>query len=596
MLIIFIFYPFSYDIGKSIKASNDNQQKSNTNIKNSSEKNDRDNLMFNKENIMKKDSSFSPKNSNSKCLMNNKKQNFENEQNSTTYIQSDIIKSNNYLDNKHLGSNFHLSNQQSSDSRSYNEKYNAIINYKNYLNNQLYNHTITQDLFIPKIDKENQNLSDVDGKMSKNNQEFQNVINSTLPQNTQTILNNPPSNDYRSNLPYPLPYKNENNEKFYMRNLYTHNSYTPMSVPNSYSPYYPNVLHSSYNQNNIKNYYPTPNAVPRESPQRNFINPQVQPDFNLVAVREEYELDHSPRNQHYNQPNNLIIFDDEKLANSAIFLARDQAGCRLIQKRIDSNPSWGTDKVFPIIFNSNIFLELILDPFGNYLIQKLIDYLKADDIERIIKFTEQFFYEIGIDIHGTRVIQKLIEKIDNKSLYENFKAAFQPYISDLIKDANGNHIIIKFSQTLSKYDFDLQFLYSCIEENLIDFTTNKYSCSAFQKCIETATKELKEKIIDKIIENTYILMSDQFGNYILQNIITMHNLDVNDKIAIYFKNKVSYLAKQKYTSNVIEKLFDHCTDQTRLNMIKEICNPKIIGDLLVDNYGNYGKIIIIILY
>ena len=55
------------------------------------------------------------------------------------------------------------------------------------------------------------------------------------------------------------------------------------------------------------------------------------------------------------------IFDDEKLANASIFLARDQTGCRLIQKRIENNPSWGTDKIFPIIFNSNMFLELILD-------------------------------------------------------------------------------------------------------------------------------------------------------------------------------------------------------------------------------------------
>jgi hypothetical protein len=570
------------------------QQETNRIIKNSPEINDRDNCMFNKENVTKINSP--PRNSNYKCSIINKKEKLENEQNSTTYMYSDITKSNSYLENKHLGSNFHVSNQHSSDSSANNEKYNAIIFYKNYLNNQLCNHTITQDLFIPKIGKENQNLLDVDDKMTKNNQVYQNVINTRQPHNTQTILNNPPSNDYRNNFLYSNSNEDGYNEKYYNTNLYNTHSFPPMSVPNLYSPYYSNVKQSNYNQNYIKSCYPTPNPVSKESHQRNFTNPQTQPDFNLDAVHEvNYDLHQHHQNQNYNQANNFTIFDDEKLANASIFLARDQTGCRLIQKRIENNPSWGTEKIFPIIFNSNMFLELILDPFGNYLIQKLIDYLKTDDIGKIIKFTAQFFYDIGIDIHGTRVIQKLIEKIDNQNLFEIFKTAFHPYISDLIKDANGNHILIKFSQTLYKFDFDLQFLYSCIEENLIDFATNKHSCSALQKCIDTATKEQKEKIIDKIIENTYILMSDQFGNYILQNVIIIDNLVINDKISIYFKNKVCYLAKQKYTSNVIEKLFDHCSDQTRLNMIKEICNPKIIGELLLDNYGNYGIIIIIAL-
>jgi len=38
---------------------------------------------------------------------------------------------------------------------------------------------------------------------------------------------------------------------------------------------------------------------------------------------------------------------------------------------------------------------------------------------------------------------------------------------------------------------------------------------------------------------------------------------------------------------VIEKCFDYCSDETRMNIIKEITHPEIVFHLLFDNYGNY---------
>jgi len=49
-------------------------------------------------------------------------------------------------------------------------------------------------------------------------------------------------------------------------------------------------------------------------------------------------------------------------------------------------------------------------------------------------------------------------------------------------------------------------------------------------------------------------MMDQYGNYVLQYIITLADFKNNDKIANFFKYNIGHLSKQKFSSNVIEKV------------------------------------------
>jgi Pumilio-family RNA binding repeat len=57
-------------------------------------------------------------------------------------------------------------------------------------------------------------------------------------------------------------------------------------------------------------------------------------------------------------------------------LARDQGGCRFLQKKIEESNFAYLD----IIFESTIdyYMELMNDPFGNYLTQKLTETCKED--------------------------------------------------------------------------------------------------------------------------------------------------------------------------------------------------------------------------
>lgn len=77
--------------------------------------------------------------------------------------------------------------------------------------------------------------------------------------------------------------------------------------------------------------------------------------FNLVSTYETLE-GHEKLNP--NQKKQLFVH--------SVTLAKDQGGCRYLQKEIETNYD---PELFSIIFDSVItdFMTLMMDPFGNYL-------------------------------------------------------------------------------------------------------------------------------------------------------------------------------------------------------------------------------------
>lgn len=85
----------------------------------------------------------------------------------------------------------------------------------------------------------------------------------------------------------------------------------------------------------------------------------------------------------------------------AVTLAKDQAGCRFLQSQIDQR-----DDLFKIVFDSTIsdFAELMRDPFGNYLVQKLVESCTEDQLSQVVQTVKDEPLAICKDLHGTRSV------------------------------------------------------------------------------------------------------------------------------------------------------------------------------------------------
>lgn len=62
--------------------------------------------------------------------------------------------------------------------------------------------------------------------------------------------------------------------------------------------------------------------------------------------------------------------------------------------------------------------DLMTDPFGNYLIQKLLECCTEDQRTAIIDQVQKSLVQISLNMHGTRAVQKLIETISNEEQVE----------------------------------------------------------------------------------------------------------------------------------------------------------------------------------
>lgn len=277
--------------------------------------------------------------------------------------------------------------------------------------------------------------------------------------------------------------------------------------------------------------------------------------------------------------NNLSL---EELVKNIYSLASDQGGCRHLQKLVEEDPI----KSVPIIYQPLVdeILKLVNDPFGNYLIQKLFQFLSPDQLQQIIVIFSPHIFDIGSNPHGTRVLQHLINYLSNDYLKEYFLSVIIPFVIPLLKDLNGTHIVQKFAFDNPKY---APVINKIIIDNSHSLATNRHGCCVIQKYFELFTGELLEQLLDKLIENCSMLVIDQFGNYVIQTILQMNNTKCGNEISSKIAENVSYYAKHKYSSNVVEKCFDYCDGVVKQKLICNIIKPEIIQDLILDEHGNY---------
>ena len=100
-------------------------------------------------------------------------------------------------------------------------------------------------------------------------------------------------------------------------------------------------------------------------------------------------------------------------------------------------------------------------------------------------------------------------------------------------------------------------------------------------------KKLKDELIESLVENCFVLIIDQFGNYVIQSILLLNESKASAAIAMKICDNIQYYSKHRYSSNVIEKCFDFCGKKERKKLIEKICSPDIIADLILDEHGNY---------
>ena len=359
-----------------------------------------------------------------------------------------------------------------------------------------------------------------------------------------------------------------------------------------------NINQFSYNNVNTKNNFASNSS--KNMRHRNLINKKIN---NNVSNDNFYNSNMTNNNILLNNTSNTFLnltqtsgynmqysqilnsYNDKKILENCANLCKDQLKCRILQKKLDENPSLASSLIYIKIKDK--FYEISMDQFGNYFMQKVIGYLNMEHIKELLyKKLPSHFRCLCFNQYGTRVIQKLFEKIVNVEEYLDFYSdLLSSNLNDFIKDQNANHIVIKYINTApsNKINFINEFIIS----NISDLSTKKHSCCVIQKCIEYSESTQKKEILKAIAEKSYKLINDQYGNYVIQYCINVCDYEINQLIAENFLKNIEYFSMQKYSSNVIEKCLDCSNEETKEMIVTKYCDSNLIKQLLFNVYGNY---------
>lgn len=277
-------------------------------------------------------------------------------------------------------------------------------------------------------------------------------------------------------------------------------------------------------------------------------------------------------------------------------LCKDQHGCRFLQRQLDlgrevsegkiQSTTLTNDIAATMIFNE-IYLkivELMTDPFGNYLIQKLFENVSTDQRIILVKNSAPEFIRIALNPHGTRALQKLVECITTEEESKLIIDSLSSHIVSLSRDLNGNHVVQKCLQKLRPDEN--QFIFDTASAHCREIATHRHGCCVLQRCLDHGNEKQRQQLSHEVAQNATKLSLDPFGNYVVQYVLSRGDEDSIEIILNHIKSNIVELSLHKFGSNVIEK-------SLRINKLTDtlievlLLNKERFSDLLNDAFGNY---------
>jgi Pumilio-family RNA binding repeat len=94
-------------------------------------------------------------------------------------------------------------------------------------------------------------------------------------------------------------------------------------------------------------------------------------------------------------------------------------------------------------------------------------------------------------------------------------------------------------------------------------------------------------LVSRIVNKSLELMQDAYGNYVVQYVLDVCSDEDVHAVCESVVGKVNLLAIQKFSSNVMEKCLERCTDRVKEQYLHELSDTDRVRELMMDPFGNY---------
>ncbi|XP_073142421.1 putative pumilio homolog 8, chloroplastic [Henckelia pumila] len=314
-----------------------------------------------------------------------------------------------------------------------------------------------------------------------------------------------------------------------------------------------------------------------------FMNPSPVCDFNNGGT---YNL---PRNLNGNfRWNEFRLLENRNLERGGLLItaAKDQHGCRQLQKKLLQ----GTPQEKNFILSglmSHVF-DLMVDQFGNYLIQTIFEVCSVEQMDQLLWFVTNdliSLFRVCLDIRGAKAMQTMLEHLKTPEQTARVLSELRRLTVLLSRSKIGQHVIHHCLQSFSPEEN--KHILNEVAAHCVDIATDQDGCRALKQCVFYAQGELQDRLVAEIAANSVFLAQHAYGNYVVQYLLELGVPHVTAAVLAHLSGNFVALSLNKYGSHVVENCMKTSEGDQVIEIINEIISSPKFLTVLQDPYGNF---------
>lgn len=292
----------------------------------------------------------------------------------------------------------------------------------------------------------------------------------------------------------------------------------------------------------------------------------------------------------------------DECVGKVVFLAKSQSGSRFVQEKLNE------PEYFNLFYNELKVqvADLMMDNFGHYAIEAL--FAISDNEQRLFLVMNLAPSIAVVSCHkqGSFSIQAMMDTLQTQSQIEMLVEALSKHVMQIILNTSGHYVILRF---LSKFGYPYtRFVHRALVGHCYDFSTDHYGLRVMKAAVDAGPHSQLTNVFNCIVKHTNTLVENQYGNYIIQHLLDVCPVQITNTIKEKLCGRYVRYSKQKFSSNVVEKVIRHSNKETETRLssknpknngegrdaefkdwrefiVRELCTKA--DDLISDKYGNY---------
>jgi len=266
-------------------------------------------------------------------------------------------------------------------------------------------------------------------------------------------------------------------------------------------------------------------------------------------------------------------------------LSRSQAGSKYLQRQLQKGQGAIVEVILAEVEDE--IAGMMCDSYGNYLCSAAFQACDQRQRKRILEKLSPQVAGIACDKRGTHALQALIGLLQVEDEQLQLMNAIKGRVIQLSMDPNGTHVVQRLLCCF--FPSVINWIYIAINDRLIEVAHHPYGLCVLKKCISQAKKpgNHQDMLLKQLARHAMDLVQSPYGNYAVQHALEEWGGDRCQPILQKLEGRMMQLSIQKFSSNVVEKLFCAAPAEFRARFIAELVESEKMSELINSNYGHY---------